>query len=437
MAFCIQCGVQNPNDAVFCLGCGQPLFRPTGPYRRRWLLISSGALLLVILVAAALWFWDADSRVGSKAPPQANQRNQSESISASTLMIVAFDGKGSPFSQGSGFILTADGLAGSNYHVIKGAARAFASLPDGRVYEIGRVEGADLDKDLVVFQLYPRGTHVRPRDLSHVVLGSSSGLGVGERVIAIGSPQGLENTVSDGILSAVREVDGTRFLQITAPVSPGSSGGPVMNSTGQMIGVATFQFNKGQNLNFAVAADHLKPLLEEHLQLSFSDFQAMLARQAKGSVLKTAETKSSPDVAERLDHRSVTPNADYLLLTGQFGGVVHNQSANVSAQFAIFSNEEAGQLSGCMLVFQPLFGSGPLQGYVDGDTIVFSVTSSIGKITAWGRRAKAEISGTYVVEHGDSQSNEEGNFTLHRVNSNALPADFDSSNCPTDAEVHK
>jgi S1-C subfamily serine protease len=352
-------------------------------------------------------------------------------------MIIAFDRKGSPFSQGSGFILTAGGLAGSNYHVIKGAARAFASSPDGRVYDVGRIEGADLDKDLVVFQLYPRGSKQRAHDLSHVTLGSSSNFGIGERVIAIGSPQGLE-TVSDGILSAVREVDGTRFLQITAPVSPGSSGGPVLNSAGQMIGVATFQFNKGQNLNFAVAVDHLKPLLEQHLQLSFSEFQAILGRQAKRSPeLATEETSSSPNAKEQLGHPSIASNSHYLLVAGQFGGVIHNQSANVSAQFTIFSKEDAGQLSGCMLVFQPLFGSGPLEGYVEGDTILFSVTSAIGKITAWGRRAKDEISGTYVVEHAGYGSNEEGSFTLHRVNSNPLPAEFDPSTCPSDAEVHK
>lgn len=118
--------------------------------------------------------------------------------------------------------------------------------------------------------------------MPHVTLGSSLDLAVGERVIAIGSPQGLENSVSDGILSAIREVDSVRYLQITAPISPGSSGGPVLNSTGQMIGVATFQFKKGQNLNFAVAADHIKPLLDQHFQLSLGEFQSIVAHAQRG-----------------------------------------------------------------------------------------------------------------------------------------------------------
>lgn len=154
-----------------------------------------------------------------------------------------------------------------------------------------------------------------------------------------------------------------------------------------MIGVATFQFNKGQNLNFAVAVDHLKPLLEQHLQLSLSDFQATLGHRVRRPAL-TEETSSSPDVSEQLDHHSTTSSSGYVLVTGQFSGVVHNQSANVSAQFAIFSKEDAGQLSGCMLVFRPLFGSGPLQGHVDGDKISFSVSSPIGKITAMGEESE-------------------------------------------------
>jgi hypothetical protein len=92
----------------------------------------------------------------------------------------------------------------------------------------------------------------------------------------------LENSVSDGILSAIREVDSVRYLQITAPISPGSSGGPVLDSAGQMIGVATFQFKKGQNLNFAVAADHIKPLLDQHFQLSLNEFQSIVGHAQPG-----------------------------------------------------------------------------------------------------------------------------------------------------------
>jgi S1-C subfamily serine protease len=438
MAFCIQCGMQNPDDAVFCLGCGQALYRPPKPRRRKLVLVLSALAVGAILIATGLWLEQTSKSVQDKTASVARptETTRIEPSTASVLTIIAFDRKGSAISQGSAFVLTSDGLAGSNYHVLEGATRASASSSDGRVFDVGLIDGADLDKDLVIFQLYTRGSKVKPHDLSHVTLGASTDLVVGEKVIAIGSPQGLENTVSDGILSAIREVDTVRFLQITAPVSPGSSGGPILNSAGQMIGIATFQLKKGQNLNFAVAVDHLKPLLDQHLQLPLPEFRSIVARRTKPEST-TQETSTSPAPVEQPNEAPSVESPVYSPLTGQFGGVIHNESSNVSAEFAIFVNDDAGQLSGCMLISQPLFGSGTLEGSADADKLVFSVTSAIGKITALGTRKENEISGTYVVEHGGSRPDEEGSFTLHKESSKGLPADFDPAKCPTDAEVHK
>jgi hypothetical protein len=196
------------------------------------------------------------------------------------LMIVGFNSKGSAVSQGSGFIINSGGLAGSNYHVFQGVTQAIAECCGGRRFEIHSMEGADLNKDLVVFQLYELASSQKPQNLPHVTFASTLYLKVGQRVIAVGSPQGFENTVSDGILSAVREYDSVRYLQITAPISSGSSGGPILDSDGHMIGVATFQFERGQNLNFAVAANYIQPLLDQHFQVSIKEFQA-LVRLAK------------------------------------------------------------------------------------------------------------------------------------------------------------
>jgi S1-C subfamily serine protease len=146
----------------------------------------------------------------------------------SVLTIVVVGKHDTNVVQGSGFILNATGLAGTNYHVLKGAVKAYAESADGHQFEIRSIEGIDKNRDLVVFQLVDRLTGETPTNLSSVSIRSSNGLTIGERVVAIGSPEGLQNTVSDGILSAIREIDGTRFLQITAPISPGSSGGPVL-----------------------------------------------------------------------------------------------------------------------------------------------------------------------------------------------------------------
>jgi len=342
------------------------------------------------------------------------------------LTIVGTNRSGSTITQGSGFILTSGGLAGTNYHVLEGVSRGAAECCGGLVFDIGSIEGVDAKRDLVVFQLHQNGSENDPQDLPHVVLGSSQDLAVGEKVIVIGSPQGLEDTVSDGILSAIREYDKVRYLQITAPISPGSSGGPVLDASGRVIGIATFQFVKGQNLNFAVAVEHLRPLLDEHLQLSLAKFQSLFG-QADHKQVENAE-------AARTQSENSSPVAKPL--TGQFAGIVHNLSANASADFVIIVNDSAGALSGCMGVRQPLFGSGPLSGFVNSSSILFSAVSAIGTITFVGQQDKDEINGTYTVQHQGSPD-QEGTFTLRRVNSKGPGTNFDVANCPTDAEMNK
>jgi hypothetical protein len=116
--------------------------------------------------------------------------------------------------------------------------------------------------------------------------------------------------------------------------------------------------------------------------------------------------------------------------------VIHNRSFDISAEFAILVRDDAGRLSGCILIKDPLFGSGPLRGYADADRVSFSVESAIGKIIARGLRSKDKISGTYVVAHYGARPDEEGTFTLQKASS-GVPRTFPAAKCPTDAEVHK
>lgn len=85
---------------------------------------------------------------------------------------------------------------------------------------------------------------------------------VGSKVYAIGNPRGLEGTISDGILSGKRENEGIEYLQITAPISPGNSGGPVLNEKGEVIGVSTFTFKNSQNLNFAMPIKYINECVD-------------------------------------------------------------------------------------------------------------------------------------------------------------------------------
>ena len=414
MFFCINCGTKNESGNAFCLGCGQPLYRPGKEKKRSklpWIVAGVTVILAVMIVLALIS--SEGGRKNTASPTQAPRQSPYSAV----LMLVA--GKnGRPTSQGSGFIINASGLGATNYHVLRDTTEATAECCGGKRLTVCGVRGFDVEKDLVVFQLCQPDSTRLPEDLPHVVLGDSSGLTVGERVLAVGSPQGLENSVSDGILSAVREYRSTKYLQITAPISHGSSGGPVFDPSGNVIGVATFQFEKGQNLNFAIAVEHLKPLLNQQLNLSLGTFASSFGVSQQVSKTRKNATSSSQTA-----------------VSGGFGGVVHNQTAAQSAAFGIVVRDDEGYLSGCMGVKPPLFGSGALFGTVEGNNVRLYVESAIGIISFSGVRNGATISGEYSVAHPNGGT-EMGTFTLQRSSSKALPKNFDSANCPTDAEMH-
>jgi len=106
--------------------------------------------------------------------------------------------------------------------------------------------------------------HMKPRGpyLATVNMIPSSGLATGERVYAIGAPQGFELTFSEGVISALRDTEGVRMIQTSAPISPGSSGGGLFDATGNLVGVTSFQATEGQNLNFALPSEWVTALLE-------------------------------------------------------------------------------------------------------------------------------------------------------------------------------
>jgi hypothetical protein len=130
------------------------------------------------------------------------------------------------------------------------------------------------------------------------------------------------------------------------------------------------------------------------------------------------------------------PNQPPAKVTGQFGGIVHNLSSDVSAEFGVVVIDNGGALSGCMGVKSPLFGSGPLSGDVMGSDVSFVVTSTIGKITFVGRKNGDGISGTYTVDHGNPYT-ENGTFVLGKIRSEIPGSYLFGQTCPTDAEVHK
>ncbi len=173
----------------------------------------------------------------------------------STVLLVMEDANGQPLSLGSGFFVGAGQIA-SNLHVVEGAVRGYAKLVGQKTkYDLEGITAVDSRRDLVVLKVAVDDSPVLP-------LGDSDAVQVGEAVYAVGNPQGLEGTFSEGIVSSIREVGTDRLLQITAPISPGSSGGPVLNGKGEVIGVSVGIFKGGQNLNFAIPVKYLELLLE-------------------------------------------------------------------------------------------------------------------------------------------------------------------------------
>jgi S1-C subfamily serine protease len=169
-------------------------------------------------------------------------------------------------SIGSGFIVDAGGLIVTNFHVIEGAQALQIKTKDGEIYD--RVEVVDHDerRDLAVLK-------VRPFKPLPTVQLASADPEVGEDAVAIGNPKGLEHTVTAGMVSAFRQAEGYRLMQISVPISPGSSGGPVFNMAGRVIGVATSQVKEAQNLNFAVPIDYARPLIEsKNTPLTVAEF---------------------------------------------------------------------------------------------------------------------------------------------------------------------
>ncbi|PIU66895.1 MAG: hypothetical protein COS84_05290, partial [Armatimonadetes bacterium CG07_land_8_20_14_0_80_40_9] len=194
----------------------------------------------------------------SALPCQAQELPQIvKKIAPSTVIILTYDKDGEIIGQGSGFFISSDGNIITNRHVLADANRAEVKTADGKVYPITRIVAENKDADIV-----RASVGVTP-PVSTLSL-SSSIPEVGGRIAVIGNPLGLEQTVSDGIVSAVREIpEFGKIYQITAPISPGSSGSPVVNMKGEVIGVATFQFVEGQNLNFAIPSEHISRLKAE------------------------------------------------------------------------------------------------------------------------------------------------------------------------------
>ncbi len=191
-------------------------------------------------------------------------------VKPTVVAIVTYDAKGNPLMTGSGFFVRA-GQVVTNMHVIDGARRVEVKTLDGkgRVYQAAGALAIDEEGDLALLSVELPAERAHNSDLTSVLPDE------GEKIFVIGNPLRLEGSVTDGIVSAVREVPNMgRILQITAPISHGNSGSPVFNMHGQVVGVVTIKVTNGQNINLAIAAARVADLHAGKLET----FDALVTR---------------------------------------------------------------------------------------------------------------------------------------------------------------
>ena len=189
--------------------------------------------------------------------PQTPQQIAKKSL-ASTVLVVMEDANDQPVTSGSGFFV-GRGMIATNLHVVEGVFNGYVKrVGMNKTYRIKSIVAMNSQQDLAILRVSDIESPILP-------LGNSDELQIGEPVYAVGNPKGyLEGTFTEGVVSGVREFQiGNRRIQISAPISKGSSGGPVLNNKGEVIGVAVSFITEGQNLNFAIPSNYLKELLSK------------------------------------------------------------------------------------------------------------------------------------------------------------------------------
>lgn len=174
--------------------------------------------------------------------------------SDAVFYIKTFDIDGDALSSGSGFFLEKTGKAVTNFHVLQNAYSAVITLNNGQNYAVKGILGYDMNGDLAILQ-------IEGNNFPFLSSGDSDEVTSGEKIYAIGSPMGLSNTISEGIVSGInRTIDQIPYIQITAAISHGSSGGALLNEKGQVVGITSAGLATGQNLNFAIPINAVSTL---------------------------------------------------------------------------------------------------------------------------------------------------------------------------------
>ena len=179
--------------------------------------------------------------------------------SSAVVQVLVHDSARKFVGQGSGFFVSPDGLLITNYHVVKDAVHASIRMDNKATLYVQRIVATAPESDLALLQVARRG-----KPLPHLPVAEGDPPQVGTKVLAIGNPQGLTNTLSEGVISGVRKDSGRAVrIQTTAPISQGASGGPLLTLDGQVVGVTTYYVRDRQHANFAIPASQVRQLIRK------------------------------------------------------------------------------------------------------------------------------------------------------------------------------
>ena len=208
-------------------------------------------------------------QTGSRAGAEKNVRDLVNQLGEAVVQVRT------PGGLGSGWFINEDGFLITNFHVIEGETQISIEVYhqtngqlERKTYKQVRIVAMNKFADLALLQIEEK---TKPK-FKHVLIGSADALAVGERVFAVGSPLGLERTVTEGILSTkTRQMGGDLFLQTTAQINPGNSGGPLFNLLGEVVGVTNMKITSGEGLGFAIPAEVVRYFLDHRDAYAYSN----------------------------------------------------------------------------------------------------------------------------------------------------------------------
>ncbi len=209
---------------------------------------------LLVMVLLSTFARAADEPVPKEKLP-ATVEKLAEEAKKSVVVILYTGRDGRQIGLGTGFVVDADGLIATNFHVIGEARPITVQLPDGTKHEVETIHAADRNLDLALVR-------IKVKKLVPLPLGDAKSMKPGQPIVVLGHPRGLEYSVVAGVLSGKREVEGNPMLQLAIPIEQGNSGGPVLDMRGRVVGIVSMKSLVTANLGFAVPVTALKQLLE-------------------------------------------------------------------------------------------------------------------------------------------------------------------------------